>query len=359
MKVSNDDASSVIPRKIIKLSREELQAADSDTLVEKVLSLTDQLSQVTEVAKKLKTREAQARLQFIQKDKELKDLIRERNDAYYSGVSMGPTQRDQLLDPFFYEAFISMKEKIASKDKEITALKESVKALESGKDWFRERNDAYYSGVSMGPTQRDQLLDPFFYEAFISMKEKIASKDKEITALKESVKALESGKDCKILYQFLESKNAAVKKLRECDKNARKIGHLENRLALAHAALRAIRKEKKDHAHEIAERDAKIAELEKELFNLRNEMAEEAISEHTELEPEEEVKADAETDAEADQVEQKPVVEDEDDDVGSGVDVDVSILHRSGEDDVIEQESTGSEERCVSVGENGVLKITV
>ncbi|KAK5978442.1 hypothetical protein GCK32_011097 [Trichostrongylus colubriformis] len=136
MKTSSDDANPVIPRKIIKLSREELQAADSDTLIEKVLSLTDQLSKVTEVAKTLKTREAQARLQFIQKDKELKDLIKERNDAYYSGVSAGPAQRDQLLDPFFYEAFISMKEKIASKDKEISSLKETVKALESSKDWF-------------------------------------------------------------------------------------------------------------------------------------------------------------------------------------------------------------------------------
>ncbi|KAK6010981.1 hypothetical protein OSTOST_23945 [Ostertagia ostertagi] len=166
----------------------------------------------------------------------------------------------------------------------------------------------------MGPTQRDQLLDPFFYEAFISMKEKIASKDKEITALKESVKALESGKDCSSCDV---TRMLPVKKLLGYvdQEMQRKVRDLENRLALAHAALRAIRKEKKDHAHEIAERDAKIAELEKELFNLRNEMAEEAISEHTELEPEEEVKADAETDAEADQVEQKPVVEDEDDDV--------------------------------------------
>ncbi|KAK5986817.1 hypothetical protein GCK32_015034 [Trichostrongylus colubriformis] len=170
----------------------------------------------------------------------------------------------------------------------------------------------------------------------------------------------------KILYQFLESKNATVKKLRECEKNARKIGHLENRLALAHAALRAIRKEKKDHAHEIAERDAKIAELEKELFHLRNDVTEEAVSEHTELEPEEEAKADVEVEADTDQLEQKPTVqEDEDDDVvvlddGNGVEVDVSILHRIGEDeDIIEEDSANGEERCVSVGENGVLKITV
>uniref|UniRef100_A0A7I4XSC3 THO complex subunit 7 n=1 Tax=Haemonchus contortus TaxID=6289 RepID=A0A7I4XSC3_HAECO len=306
MKDTKDDGSSVIPRKIIKLSREELEAEESGALVEKVLSLTDQLSQVTELAKTLKRRETQNRLQYLQKDKEVKDLIKERNDAYYSGVTTGSAQRDQLLDPFFYEAFIAMKEKIASKDKEIATLKETVKALESGKD-------------------------------------------------------------AKILYQFLESKNAAMRKLREYEKNARKIGHLENRLALAHAALRAIRKEKKEHAHEITERDEKIAELEKELFHLRNDVTEEAVSEPTELEPDEEVKAEVEVEVEADanHKEQKPVIEEEeDDDVvvlddSSGVDVDVSVLHRSGDESVVEGSSTSGEERCVSVGENGVLKITV
>nr|CDJ88910.1 unnamed protein product [Haemonchus contortus] len=292
MKDTKDDGSSVIPRKIIKLSREELEAEESGALVEKVLSLTDQLSQVTELAKTLKRRETQNRLQYLQKDKEVKDLIKERNDAYYSGVTTGSAQRDQLLDPFFYEAFIAMKEKIASKDKEIATLKETVKALESGKD-------------------------------------------------------------AKILYQFLESKNAAMRKLREYEKNARKIGHLENRLALAHAALRAIRKEKKEHAHEITERDEKIAELEKELFHLRNDVTEEAVSEPTELEPDEEVKAEVEVEVEADanQKEQKPVIEEEeDDDVvvlddSSGVDVDVSVLHRSGDESVVEGSSTSGEER--------------
>ncbi|VDO89035.1 unnamed protein product [Heligmosomoides polygyrus] len=297
MKVSNDDSSSGIPRKVIKLSREELEAADKDTLIVRVQSLTDQLNEVTETAKSLKTRESLARLHYIQKDKELKDMIKERNDAYYSGVSSGPAQRDQLLDPFFYEAFIAMKEKIASKDKEIANLRETVNAMEGGKD-------------------------------------------------------------TKMFRHFLESKRLALVKLRNAEKNCRRVGHLENRLALAHAALRAVRKEKK------AERDAKIAELEKELFHLRNEVTEEATSEHTELEPDEETKAEVEAEAEADEAAEKPVVdeyEEEDDDVvvlddEEGIDVDVSVLHRDGFEDV--KEETG-EERCVSVGENGVLKITV
>lgn len=44
---------------------------------------------------------------------------------------------------------------------------------------------------------------------------------------------------------FLESKRLALVKLRNAEKNCRRVGHLENRLALAHAALRAVRKEKK------------------------------------------------------------------------------------------------------------------
>lgn len=41
----------------------------------RVQSLTDQLNEVTETAKSLKTRESLARLHYIQKDKELKDMI--------------------------------------------------------------------------------------------------------------------------------------------------------------------------------------------------------------------------------------------------------------------------------------------
>ncbi|WKX88682.1 hypothetical protein Q1695_008369 [Nippostrongylus brasiliensis] len=321
MKVSGGDTDSGIPKKIVKLSREELKEADKDTLVEKILSLTDQLTSVAETAKSLKTRESLARLQYLQKDKELKDLIRERNDAYYSGVTSGPAQRDQLLDPFFYEAFLTMKEKIASRDNQIATLNETLTAFESERD-------------------------------------------------------------CKVLKQFLATKTAAIKRLKDFEKNMNRLGFLENRLALAHAALRAVRKEKMDFTQEIAERDAKIAELEKELFHLRNEVTEEATSEQAEAEPEE-PKADVDADAAADddedaeldvdEFEEKLAEDDEEveeeeeqeeDDVfvvddDAGIEVDVSVLHQSGAEIANKDEANGAEERSVSVGENGVLKITV
>ncbi|KAJ1374522.1 hypothetical protein KIN20_037226 [Parelaphostrongylus tenuis] len=115
----------------------------------------------------------------------------------------------------------------------------------------------------------------------MSMKERIGRREREITELREAVKALESGKDCKVLYQFLESKNNIMKRLRENEKNVRKISHLENRHAIAHNFLFLYRKERRDYAQEISERDAKIAELEKELNQYRHSMFEEAASEHS------------------------------------------------------------------------------
>ncbi|KJH52396.1 hypothetical protein DICVIV_01373 [Dictyocaulus viviparus] len=232
MKRSSDSQNTEVSRKIIKQDRAELESADNATLVQKILSLTEQLNEANETVKTLKTRVTLGRLHLLQKDKEIKDLVKERNSAYYSGVGTGSAERDQLLDPFFYEAFISMKDKIARREKEIAELKETVKALEGSQD-------------------------------------------------------------CKILYQFLESKNSVMRKLRENEKNIRKISSLENRLALAHSALRSIRKEKKDYAQEISERDAKIAELEKDLYHFRHSMFEEAVSEHTEQDPEDEVKNEA------------------------------------------------------------------
>lgn len=244
MKRASDNPDTVVPRKIIKQNREELESADTATLIEKILSLTDQLNEANEMVRTLKTRVALSRLQVLQKDKELKDLLKERNDAYYSGVGTNPAERDQLLDPFFYETFIAMKEKIARREKEITELRETVKALEGGKD-------------------------------------------------------------CKILYQFLESKNHVMKKMREHEKNIRKISTLQNRLALAHNALSVVRKEKKDYAKEISERDAKIAELEKDLCQYRQSVFEEVASEHTELDQEEDMKPDVANEKQETKVEEE------------------------------------------------------
>uniref|UniRef100_A0A0K0D3G5 GAS domain-containing protein n=1 Tax=Angiostrongylus cantonensis TaxID=6313 RepID=A0A0K0D3G5_ANGCA len=102
------------------------------------------LNEANEMVRTLKTRVALSRLQVLQKDKELKDLLKERNDAYYSGVGTNPAERDQLLDPFFYETFIAMKEKIARREKEITELRETVKALEGGKDWSEVVHFAHF-----------------------------------------------------------------------------------------------------------------------------------------------------------------------------------------------------------------------
>ncbi|KAJ1362984.1 hypothetical protein KIN20_022726 [Parelaphostrongylus tenuis] len=135
MKRASENAdTTVVPRKCIKLNSEELKSADTATLIEKILSTTDQLNEANEVMRTLKARVAVCRRQVSQKDKELKDLVKERNDAYYSGVGTNPADRDQLLDPFFYETYMSMKERIGRREREITELREAVKALESGKD---------------------------------------------------------------------------------------------------------------------------------------------------------------------------------------------------------------------------------
>ncbi|KAJ1365950.1 hypothetical protein KIN20_026438 [Parelaphostrongylus tenuis] len=172
-RLSENAETALVSRKCIKLNREELESADTATLIEKLISLTDQLNERNEMVRMWKTRLALARLQVLQIDKELKDVLKERNDAYY---------------------------------------------------------------------------------------ERIGRREKEITELRDAVKALESGKDCKILYEFLASKKNLVKN-----------------------ALCAIRKEKKDYAQEISERDAKIAELEKELYQYRRYVIEQVASEHTEL----------------------------------------------------------------------------
>ncbi|KAJ1357889.1 hypothetical protein KIN20_016151 [Parelaphostrongylus tenuis] len=245
MKRANENPdTAVAPRKFIKQNREELESADAATLVEKLVSLTDQLNEANEMVRTWKDRLVLARLQVLQKDKELKDILKERSDAYYSRGGTNPAERDQLLDPLYYEIYTAMKEKIGRREKEITELKEAVKALEAGKD-------------------------------------------------------------CKILYQFLESKNNLVKKLPEYEKNIRKISYLENRISIGHNAICAIKKEKKDYAHEISERDSKIAELEKELYHYRHSVFEEVASEHTELDQEEDPKSDVTTEKQELKLEEK------------------------------------------------------
>ncbi|KAJ1363014.1 hypothetical protein KIN20_022759 [Parelaphostrongylus tenuis] len=82
MKRASENAdTTVVPRKCIKLNSEELKSADTATLIEKILSTTDQLNEANEVMRTLKARVAVCRRQVSQKDKELKDLVAKMETA--------------------------------------------------------------------------------------------------------------------------------------------------------------------------------------------------------------------------------------------------------------------------------------
>ncbi|KAJ1365949.1 hypothetical protein KIN20_026436 [Parelaphostrongylus tenuis] len=139
-RVSENAETALVSPKCIKLNREELESADTATLIEKLVSLTDQLNEGNQMVRMWKTRLALARLQVLQINKELKDIFKERNDAYYSGTGANPAERDQLLDLLFYETYISMKERIGRREKEITELRDAVKALEKYAQEISERD---------------------------------------------------------------------------------------------------------------------------------------------------------------------------------------------------------------------------
>ncbi|KAJ1357884.1 hypothetical protein KIN20_016146 [Parelaphostrongylus tenuis] len=188
-RVSENAETALVSPKCIKLNREELESADTATLIEKLVSLTDQLNEGNQMVRMWKTRLALARLQVLQINKELKDIF-------------GGQVRDDII----------------------------------GSNSF---------GI------------------------------------------------CPIHTEFPNEKKFKVNHVEvpESEKNIRKIAYIENKLALAHSALCAIRKEKKEYAQEISERDAKIAELEKELYQYRRYVIEQDASEHTELDLKEDPKS--------------------------------------------------------------------
>ncbi|EYC12799.1 hypothetical protein Y032_0045g1094 [Ancylostoma ceylanicum] len=306
MKRSADHLRSTSPRKIPRRDREAFEALDKDALIEKILSMTDELDETNKVINKAKRRESVWRQKAAEKHKEIKDLIKERNSAYFSGVTPGPAQRDQLIDPFFYESFISMKEKITAKDKTISEHQEAIKLLEKNKD-------------------------------------------------------------SEVLSQFMKTKGMYVKKLRDNERNLRTIATMESNLALVHTTLRAMRQEKRDYTTEIAERDAKIADLYKELYNLRGALSVETASNHS---GDGDMKDDTKQELEDLLNDEKPLVEEAEEsntvvtvENGDGVEVDVAVLHRASpydeEEEELDRPAAVNDERSVSVGENGTLKITV
>ncbi|KAL6732301.1 hypothetical protein Aduo_003075 [Ancylostoma duodenale] len=303
MKRSGDQLRSSSPRKIPRRDREAFEALDKNALIERILSATDELDETNKLINKAKRRETLLRQKAAEKHKEIKDLTKERNNAYFGGVTPGPAQRDQLIDPFFYESFISMKEKITAKDKIISENQEAIKLLEKNKD-------------------------------------------------------------SEVLSQFMKTKGMYVKKLRDNERNLRTIATMESNLALVHTTLRAMRQEKRDYTTEIAERDAKIADLYKELYNLRGALSVETASNHS---GDGDVKEDTKQELEDLLSDEKPLVEEAEEsntvvtvENGEGVEVDVTVLHRASPDDEEEFDAPViTDERCVSVGENGTLKITV
>ncbi|KAL6732302.1 hypothetical protein Aduo_003076 [Ancylostoma duodenale] len=300
MKRSGDDCDSSIPAKAFKLNRESLESLDKEALLEKLVSLTDQLNEAKERAKRAKRRESLAYLQLIQNEQKLSDLKRERNDAFYGNGN-----------------------------------------------------------------QRDQLLDPFYYEAYISMKEKVASRDKTIAEQEETINTLKCSEDMKLLYKHIKSREDLSKKHQEYEYNIYRKSLLHNNLNLANSALRAVMKEKKGNLQEIAEKDAKISELYKEIYQLRGELSEDVVFDQ--IDPDEDTKPQI-IRTSTGEAEKRPTVHmmesEDDDDVAilednGGIDVDTSILHKTDGSDNAELDRPSGDERSVSVDESGTLKITV
>ncbi|CAJ0595651.1 unnamed protein product [Cylicocyclus nassatus] len=287
-------------RKTLRRNREDFEALDKEALIDKIVATTSELDEINKVINTAKRREALWRQKASEKEKEIKELIKERDKAYYSGISHGPAQRDQHIDPSLYEAFISMKDKLMAKDKIIAENQELINAL-----------------------SQDQQQD-------------------------------------KMVMQFLKGRYTFVKRLREDEKTLQAIATLENNLALAQAALRALRQEKKDYKSEMAERDAKISDLCAELHHLRGMVSEESGSNKS-MDAKEEAPAVVEQPAY-----EKPVIglsacanDADHPEESKGIEVDLSVLHGATNDHEQKFSRSSSEERCVSVEDNGSLKITV
>ncbi|ETN77743.1 hypothetical protein NECAME_10835 [Necator americanus] len=214
---NEDDANN--PVKPFEFTRESLEALDKDALVEKLVSLVDQLNETKDRAQRATRREYLARLQAIQREQKLSDLMGERNDAFYCN----------------------------------------------------------------GNT-RQQLLDPFYYEPYISMKEKMAARDKTIAEHEETINTLKCSEDMKLLHKLVKSREDFSKKCRDYEYNVYRRSSLHNNLNLANSALHAVVKEKKGSPQELVEKDANIADLYKEIYQLRDELSEDVVFDDIDLE---------------------------------------------------------------------------
>ncbi|VDM65215.1 unnamed protein product [Strongylus vulgaris] len=305
MKRSSDRHQTDSPRKILKRDRESFESLDKEALINKIVAITADLDDVNKVINTAKRREALWRQKTSDKENEIKELTKERDKAYYNGISHGPAHRDQHIDPLFYEAFISMKDKLAVKDKIIAENQKTINKIS------QEKNQ-----------------------------------DKSI-------------------LQFVKGRYAFVQRLREDEKNLQAIAKLENNLALVQATLRALRQEKRDHMTELTERDAKIAGLHQELHHLRSLVLEESASNKSgDAIAKEKNKLNSDGQLEHEKPVFQTLAEVSDSantEENNGIEVDLSVLHEMGNHGNKKEPITHSsaEERCVSVEDNGTLKITV
>lgn len=140
---------------------------------------------------------------------------RERNDAFYGNSN----QRDQLLDPFYYEAYISMKEKVASRDKTITEQEETTNTLKCSEDMYVIPILLSFFWFSLPGVLRFPAIRVRFSECLLYCR--------------------------KLLYKHIKSREDLSKKHQEYEYNIYRKSLLHNNLNLANSALRAVMKEKK------------------------------------------------------------------------------------------------------------------
>ncbi|CAJ0595652.1 unnamed protein product [Cylicocyclus nassatus] len=296
MNTSIEDPNSGKPPKPFEMTRESLELLDKEELVERLLSLTDQLQDAKERAQRAKRRETLARLQSIQKDKELGDLKRERSDAFYGNGN-----------------------------------------------------------------PRSQLLDPFYYEAYTAVKEKVKGREETLAEQEETINTLQSSEQTKRLRRYVKSREDVSKKSREFELNLKRKKRLGDRITTANAALRAVLEETKGTTEEIVKKDAQIAELYREIISLRGELSEDVVFDMDADVGEKPLPGSDMGEEEEEEIEQISGTEEaeSDDDVIilDDSDVDLSVLHRSSEDGDNGNHS-GSEDRAVSV-DGDTLKITI
>ncbi|KHJ79526.1 hypothetical protein OESDEN_20825, partial [Oesophagostomum dentatum] len=120
------------------------------------------------------------------------------------------------------------------------------------------------------------------------MKEKLANKNKTLTEQVETISALKCSEDAKALYKYVTPCVGYRARTKGYDRIAHSKTWLNKRIKLANTAFHAILRDKKDLTEEITKKDAKIAKLYKEIYQLRSELSEDVIFEQ--MDEEEDVK---------------------------------------------------------------------